>query len=176
MEKKDFEELYKRYAPMLYRIAFRMVKNDADALDIVQEAFIRIYNNLDRFRKQSNIQTWMYRIVMNLCYDHFRRRKKITFIPEHEIFKNDEENLQFTTNNVNEFENLENQRKQNLQKALEHLTLRQRTVFNLRIYEELSYEEIASIMKIKIGTAKATFFQAVEKIKQIMKEIQKHEM
>ncbi len=94
MEKKDFEELYKRYAPMLYRTAFRMVKNDADALDIVQEAFIRIYNNMDRFRKESNIKTWMYRIVMNLCYDHFRRRKKVTFIPEDEIFKNDEEQVQ----------------------------------------------------------------------------------
>ncbi len=74
------------------------------------------------------------------------------------------------------FESLENQRKQNLQKAVEYLTLRQRTIFNLRIYEELSYEEIATIMKIKIGTAKATFFQAVEKIKQVMKEMEKNEM
>ncbi|HOL50013.1 MAG TPA: sigma-70 family RNA polymerase sigma factor, partial [bacterium] len=64
-------------------------------------------------------------------------------------------------------------RRQTLQRALEHLTVRQRTVFNLRIYEELSYEEIAKIMKIKVGTAKATFFQSVEKIKTIMKEMEK---
>ncbi|MCX7706104.1 MAG: RNA polymerase sigma factor [bacterium] len=178
MKKKDtdFEDLYKKYAPMLYRTAFRMVKNDADALDIVQEAFIRIYSNLDRFRKQSNIQTWMYRIVMNLCYDHFRRRKKVTFVSENEIFKNDENQVRFVSNSINEFENLENQRKQNLQRAVEHLTLKQRTVFNLRIYEELSYEEISRIMKIKVGTAKATFFQAVEKLKNIMKEMEKNEM
>ncbi|MCM8758324.1 MAG: RNA polymerase sigma factor [Candidatus Omnitrophica bacterium] len=176
MERKDFEELYKMYAPVLYRTAFRMVKNDADALDIVQEAFIRIYNNFDKFKRRSSIQTWMYRIVMNLCYDYFRRKKKVTFVSEDEIFKDGEEQGQFTKNNLNDFENLEDKRKQNLQKALEHLTLRQRTVFNFRIYEELSYEEIASIMKIKVGTAKATFFQAVEKIKQIMKEMEKNEM
>lgn len=172
-KKEEFEQLYKKYAPMLYRTAYRMVKNDADALDIVQEAFIRIYNSLHGFRKQSNIQTWMYRIVMNLCYDYFRRRKKISFVSENEIFDRDEHQEKLASSNINEIEDIENQRKQNLQKALEHLTLRQRTVFNLRIYEELSYEEIARIMKIKTGTAKATFFQTVEKLKHIMKEMEK---
>ncbi|MCM8825742.1 MAG: sigma-70 family RNA polymerase sigma factor [Candidatus Omnitrophica bacterium] len=173
MEKKEFEQIYKKYANMLYRTAYRMVKNDADALDIVQEAFIRIYNGFDRFRNQANIQTWMYRIVMNLCYDYFRRKKRISFISENQIFDPEGSENSFTVDSINEFENLEEQRKQNLQKALEHLTLRQRTVFNLRVYEELPYEEIARIMKVKIGTAKATFFQAVEKLKIIMKEMEK---
>ncbi|MCM8764280.1 MAG: RNA polymerase sigma factor, partial [Candidatus Omnitrophica bacterium] len=84
MDKKEFEQIYKKYVDMLYRTAYRMVKNDADALDIVQEAFIRIYNGLDKFRNQANIQTWMYRIVMDLCYDHCRRRKKGSFISENE--------------------------------------------------------------------------------------------
>ncbi|MCM8821743.1 MAG: sigma-70 family RNA polymerase sigma factor [Candidatus Omnitrophica bacterium] len=173
MEKKEFEQIYKKYANMLYRTAYRMVKNDADALDIVQEAFIRIYNGFDRFRNQANIQTWMYRIVMNLCYDHFRRRKKVSFVSEQEIFDPDGNQESLAGDNINEFADLEEQRKKNLQKALELLTLRQRTVFNLRIYEEFSYEEIARIMKVKIGTAKATFFQAVEKLKIIMKEMEK---
>ncbi len=173
MDKKEFEEIYKKYAPMLYRTAYRMMKNDADALDIVQEAFIRIYNGIDGFRKQSDIRTWMYRIVMNLCYDHFRRRKKVAFVSEQDFFDSDSNKSTFATDSINEFDDLENQRRQNLQKALEYLTLRQKTVFNLRIYEELSYEEIAKIMKIKIGTAKATFFQAVEKLKIIMKEMEK---
>jgi len=173
MDEKEFEKLYQRYAPVLYRTAYRMLKNDADALDIVQEAFIRIYNGLSKFRKQSNIQTWMYRIVMNLCYDHFRRKKKITFVSEQEIFNPDQEKENFATEAFSDFNEVESRRKQNLQKALEQLTLRQKTIFNLRIYEELTYEEIAKIMKIKVGTAKATFFQAVEKIKTIMKEMEK---
>jgi len=173
MEKKEFEELYKRYAPVLYRTAYRMVKNDADALDVVQEAFIRIYNGLSKFRNESHIQTWMYRIVMNLCYDYFRKRKKITFVSEQELFDPEagQESLQNISNR--DADEISQMRRQTLQRALEHLTVRQRTVFNLRIYEELSYEEIAKIMKIKVGTAKATFFQSVEKIKTIMKEMEK---
>ncbi|HOJ31156.1 MAG TPA: RNA polymerase sigma factor [bacterium] len=173
MDKKEFEELYKRYAPVLYRTAYRMVKNDADALDVVQEAFIRIYNGLSKFRNESHIQTWMYRIVMNLCYDYFRKRKKITFVSEQELFDPEagQESLQNISNR--DADEISQMRRQTLQRALEHLTVRQRTVFNLRIYEELSYEEIAKIMKIKVGTAKATFFQSVEKIKTIMKEMEK---
>ncbi|MCM8788643.1 MAG: RNA polymerase sigma factor [Candidatus Omnitrophica bacterium] len=173
MDKKEFEQIYKMYADMLYRTAYRMVKNDADALDIVQEAFIRIYNGIDKFRNQSNIRTWMYRIVMNLCYDHFRRRKKVSFISENEEFNLDGKQESFASDSINEIDNLEEQRKQNLHRALEYLTFRQRTVFNLRIYEELPYEEIARIMRVRIGTAKATFFQAVEKLKVIMKEMEK---
>jgi len=173
MDKKEFEELYKRYAPVLYRTAYRMVKNDADALDVVQEAFIRNYNGLSKFRNESHIQTWMYRIVMNLCYDYFRKRKKITFVSEQELFDPEagQESLQNISNR--DADEISQMRRQTLQRALEHLTVRQRTVFNLRIYEELSYEEIAKIMKIKVGTAKATFFQSVEKIKTIMKEMEK---
>ena len=173
MDKKEFEELYKRYAPVLYRTAYRMVKNDADALDVVQEAFIRIYNGLSKFRNESHIQTWMYRIVTNLCYDYFRKRKKITFVSEQELFDPEagQESLQNISNR--DADEISQMRRQTLQRALEHLTVRQRTVFNLRIYEELSYEEIAKIMKIKVGTAKATFFQSVEKIKTIMKEMEK---
>lgn len=173
MDNKEFEQLYKKYAPMLYRTAFRMVKNEPDALDIVQEAFIKIYNGIEKFRNESNIRTWMYRIVMNLCYDYFRKRKKIRFVSEQEIFNSDGKQDVFASNENIDLEEIENQRRQNLQKALENLTLRQKTVFNLRIYEELSYEEIARIMKVKVGTAKATFFQAVEKLKIIMKEMEK---
>ncbi|HOK80389.1 MAG TPA: RNA polymerase sigma factor [bacterium] len=173
MNNKEFEKLYKRYAPVLYRTAYRMVKNDADALDIVQEAFIRIYNGLSKFRNESHIQTWMYRIVTNLCYDYFRKRKKITFVSEQELFDPDAGQESFQNIHIRDVNEIEQTRKQNLKRALEHLTLRQRTVFNLRIYEELSYEEIAKIMKVKVGTAKATFFQSVEKIKAIMKEMEK---
>ncbi|HPP66604.1 MAG TPA: RNA polymerase sigma factor, partial [bacterium] len=164
MDKKEFEYIYKTYMPILYRTAYRMVKNDADALDIVQDAFIRILNGLKNFRNQANIQTWMYRIVMNLCYDYFRKRKKIVFVSEKDIFDSETGAETPATDDIKRME-IENQRKQNLHIALERLTLRQKTVFILRIYEELSYQQIAKIMKIKIGTAKATFFQAVEKIK-----------
>ncbi len=86
MEKEKFEQLYKLYAPMLYRVAYRMVKNYADAMDIVQEAFIRIYNSYDRFKEASHIKTWMYRIVMNLCYDYFRKKKKVSTVSDQEFF------------------------------------------------------------------------------------------
>jgi len=176
MDNKEFEQLYKRYAPMLYRTAYRMVKNDADALDIVQDAFIRIFNSFTKFRNEANVQTWMYRIVMNLCYDYFRKRKKVLFVSERDISDYDNNQQIPSDDNVEKIADLENQRKQNLQIALDKLTLRQRTVFNLRIYDELSYEDISKIMNIKIGTAKATFFQAVEKLKIIMKEMEKNEL
>lgn len=173
MDKKEFEHFYKKYASMLYRTAYRMVKNDADALDIVQDAFIRIFNSLEKFRNESHIKTWMYRIVMNLCYDYFRKRKRILFVSEKDIFDSEVDQQISVNENGGKFIELENQRKLNLKTALERLTLRQKTVFNLRIYEEMSYEEISKIMKIKVGTAKATFFQAVEKLKIIMREMEK---
>ena len=115
MDNKEFEQLYKRYAPMLYRTAYRMVKNDADALDIVQDAFIRIFNSFTKFRNEANVQTWMYRIVMNLCYDYFRKRKKVLFVSEKDISDYDNNQQVPLDDNVEKITDLENQRKQNLQ-------------------------------------------------------------
>jgi RNA polymerase sigma-70 factor (ECF subfamily) len=162
-EDPGFEKFYQQYAAQLHKTAYRMVENNADAMDIVQEAFLRAMKGFPKFRNESQVKTWLYRIVMNLCYDHFRKRKKISFLPDDQLpaRQTAEEN----------FEEKEKRtvRVECLRRSLDALTGRQRAVFTLRIYQELSYDEISRILGIRIGTAKATYFQAVEKLKTAMR-------
>ncbi|MCL4377583.1 MAG: RNA polymerase sigma factor [Actinobacteria bacterium] len=167
-KENKLEEAYYKYAQLLYNTAFRLLQNNDDSLEIVQEAFLRALNSFSKFRNQAKIQTWLYRITINLCYDRLRGKKRITFIPEQKlIFQFDK-----TVENMKEPEKQE-EKMLMLDKAIESLTLKQKTIFTLRIYNDLPYEEIAKIMKVKTGTAKAAFSQTVEKLKNILKLMEK---
>jgi RNA polymerase sigma-70 factor (ECF subfamily) len=167
-EENRLEEAYYKYAPMLYNTTFRLIQNNEDSLEIVQETFLRALNSFSSFRNQAKIQTWLYRIVINLCYDRLKKKKRVTYIPEEKlIFQIDK--------NADNFKKSEWQEEKILKinKAIESLTLKQKTIFTLKVYNDLSYEEISKIMKVKIGTAKATFFQTVEKLKNIIELMEK---
>ncbi|HOL21852.1 MAG TPA: RNA polymerase sigma factor [bacterium] len=158
-EKKiAFEGFYKEYAGKLYGVAFRLVNNRQDAMDIVQESFVRAYQNWEKFRNESAVSTWMYKITLNLSYDFLKKRSRNGTLPVEKDFE--DERLHISEKNI-----IESDMADNIKKEIDNLTPKQKAVFILKCYEELTYEEIARITKSRVGTVKATYFQVIQKIK-----------
>lgn len=158
----------RKYQKFVYATAFRYLKNESDADDATQEAFIKALNNLHKFRKDSAVSTWLYRIVSNICKNIIRKRKVMS------IFSYSDETEEFydlassELSPEQELENLEFQNK--FLKALDSLPAKQRETFALRYYEELPYEEISKMLGTTVGGLKANYYQAVKKLGKMLKD------
>ncbi|MCM8768446.1 MAG: RNA polymerase sigma factor [Candidatus Omnitrophica bacterium] len=163
-EQIDFENCYQEFAPRLFAVAYRLLRNQTDALDVVQESFLRAFRKRNNFRGRAKVSTWLYRIVTNRCYDVLRKRsreKKIEY----------GENYHAKSAGFNGEHWLQQEKMiAMVRQEMEKLTEKQKTVFILRVYEELPYDEIARITHSRVGTVKATFFQSVMKIRKGLKE------
>ncbi|MCM8818385.1 MAG: RNA polymerase sigma factor [Candidatus Omnitrophica bacterium] len=165
-DKKIFEEYYITHANKIYSVVYRMVNNHQDAIDIVQEVFLRAYKNMDSFKGLSKFSTYLYRIALNLTYDFLRKKKK-----GRKIENLDHEDFSFYSFNTNFEKNLyDDQIVEDIKKEIENLTDKQKTIFILKTYEELTYEEIARILRKRVGTIKATYFQSLQKIRENLKK------
>ncbi len=160
----EFDVYYRQLAPKLFGVAFRMLQNQSDALDVVQECFLRAFRSWEKFRSRSKVSTWLYRITMNLCYDQLRKRNRERRIENADSY-------QIKSDNFNGEWNLRQEKLVNqVKEEMEKLTPKQKTIFILRLYEELPYAEIARITRSRVGTVKATFFQTVLKLRKGLKE------
>lgn len=135
-----------------------MVIDHDDANDLVQTTFIKAWKGLENFREDSQVFTWLYRIATNECLMHLNNKKKRFFLPigdvEHEL----------TSKLDNEPSLKANQLEMKLQKAILSLPEKQRTVFNLRYYDEMKYEQMSEVLGTSVGALKASYHHAVQKI------------
>ena len=164
-EESAFTDLVNRYKKRIYYLAYSLTNNHADALDLSQEAFIRAYRSIPRFRGKSSFYTWLYRITVNLCLNHFKKkakRKEVSFDERIEVAQVD-----WWSNPKKALENKELQ--EHLTKAINALSPRQKTVFTLRHLEGLSHKETASILGCSIGNVKANLFLALQKLRERLK-------
>lgn len=154
-----FEELFDRYRTMTYRFAYQMVGRRDDAEDIVQEAFVRAYQNLHRYRDEAKFTTWLLRIVTNLCTDESRKYQRRTALEQQEAAGA----LDWMTigEAENPVDNLEDERRKlALRKAMNALPAHHRTMIVLRDIEEKEYPEIAGILGCTVGGAKLRVLRA----------------
>lgn len=159
-----FEALFERHRALVYRFAYQMVPKRDDAEDIVQEAFIRAYQNLHRYRDEAKFTTWLLRIVTNLCTDQARMSTRRQNLEQQEASGA----LTWMTEGVTEdpVENLEQQRRvEALRRALNALPIHHRTVIVLRDIEERDYEEISRILGCTVGGAKLRVLRARRALK-----------
>ncbi len=159
---EGFRMLVDKFQSSMYWHIRRMVVSHEDAEDVLQETFIRIFRYLSEFRFESSLSTWIYRIVTNECIRFLNKKKE-------EILSSEE--LQDDLINklmASEYVDYENEMEVKFQQAILRLPEKQRIVFNLRYYDELSYEEISSITESKVETLKANYHFAKEKIKEYM--------
>jgi RNA polymerase sigma-70 factor (ECF subfamily) len=155
----SFNELVGRYQEKLYWIARRFVNDHDQANDIVQEVFVKVYSALKKFRGESSVYTWLYRITVNVALSALRKQRIRDFVRIDKFFETaDDENEQPDAI----FEKDEQQKL--IEEAIEKLPEKQKSVFILRYHEELSYEEISLILKTSVGGLKANYFHAVKKI------------
>lgn len=166
-----FKELFDRYHRRAYAVAFGVVKNKQDALDIVQDAFIKVHRHIQSFQGSSSFYTWLYRIVMNLAIDHVRRHKKGKDLDYDDRVGRSEEDVAGDGSIVPRMAEanprktvLRKELTERIQKALEELPEYHRAVILLREVEGLSYEEMAQILKVPKGTIMSRLFHARRKM------------
>jgi RNA polymerase sigma-70 factor (ECF subfamily) len=156
-DSQAFGELVYRYQDRLYSAVVHIVHCRAEAEDVVQEAFVQAYVKLESFKHNSRFYTWLYRIAVNVSISHRRRRKVELSIEQNRDATGDEPLDAFTSPS----EPMElAERKQKLERALALLSEEHRSIIVLRHMEEFSYEEIANILEISVGTVRSRLHRA----------------
>ena len=173
-----FEELVARHRDKIYARAFSMLRNEDEAVDLSQEAWVKGWQRMNQFQGDDSFATWMTRIVINLCLDQLRKNKRIKADSIDEM--NEETGgveLQMPIINPNPTEGLERRElRQRIDKALGQLSYEHRTVLILHEFEELEYKEIAKRMECSIGTVMSRLFYARRKMANLMAGYKREEM
>jgi RNA polymerase sigma-70 factor (ECF subfamily) len=170
-DRSAFDSLVRRYDQSVLRLALHMLGNEQDAQDIHQEAFIKAYRHLGNFRFECSFYTWLYRIVTNLCLDQLRRRKSRREDPATTLDAGGDEmdlmaNIPDTRAMANPGRELDRKvMSESISDALNQLTPRERTVFELKHYQGLKLRTIGDMLNTTEETAKNTLFRATRKLR-----------
>jgi len=156
-----FDELMIRYERQIYRVCYRFVENRDDAMDLAQEVFIKAFEHLGSFRRESSLKTWLYRIAMNHCINHVKKHSQ-EFVEVNEYTGSVMSSVQLQLE--------EREEREHLRKMVQQLPPKQKAILELRINEHLSYEEIAHISGRSVSTIKASVFFALEKLRKLVKD------
>ena len=173
-----FEELVARHRDKIYARAFSMLRNEDDATDLSQEAWVKGWQRLHQFQGDSSFATWMTRIVINLCLDQLRKNKRVK---SESIDEMNEETggveRQMPVITPNPTEGLErSELRQRIDKALGQLSYEHRTVLILHEFEELEYKLIAKKMGCSIGTVMSRLFYARRKMAALLAGLKREEL
>jgi RNA polymerase sigma-70 factor (ECF subfamily) len=159
-----YNEIVLKYQQQVYWVIRKMVNSHDDADDLTQEVFIKVYSALKDFREESNLFTWLYRIATNYSINHIRKQKVRNTVSFEIVTEPIESGEKKSDEAIDE----ENRRKL-LMEAIETLPAQQRAVFNMRYYDELSYDDISKILNKSVGGIKANYFHAVKKLGEYLK-------
>lgn len=172
-DQKAFESLLMKYRNLVYHVMYKMVRNPQEAEDLTQEAFIKAFNALASFKEEFAFSTWLMKIATNNCIDFLRKRKLQTYsIDEPLQYKDQEVKIELPASDPTpEKRLLTAERKQMIDDAIDSLPPRYRQVIILRHKEEKSYEEIAELLELPLGTVKARIFRAREMLNKRIKDI-----
>lgn len=156
-----FEELVLRYEKKIYNYCFRMTNNEQDAEDLTQEVFIRVYKNLKSFKGNSHFSTWVYRIAHNICIDRYRRLKIPSISLSTGGFGEEDKEIEIASEELTpEDAVITREQQEMIMKCIAMLKPQYRSAIVLRDIQNYSYEEIARIMDIPIGTVKSHISRA----------------
>jgi len=169
-----FEELVRRYDRDVLRLALNLMKRTEDARDVYQEAFLKVYRNLHRFRFECSFYTWLYRIVTNVCLDHLRRRqaRPEDQAPELHAMHHEEGGTDFFERQREHRATLDPERhllgqeiKAKLAAAMKRLSPRERVVFEMKHYQGLKLRAIGDALGTSEETVKNSLFRATRKLR-----------
>jgi RNA polymerase sigma-70 factor (ECF subfamily) len=156
-----FDEIMIRYERQIYRVCYRFVDNRDDAMDLAQEVFIKAFEHLTTFRRESSLKTWLYRIAMNHCINHVKKHSQ-EFVEVTEFTGSIRASAQTLLE--------DREQREHFRRMVKRLPPKQKAILEMRINEQLSYEEIAKISGRSISTIKASVFFALEKLRKLVKE------
>lgn len=163
-QRRGFEKVVAQYSEQLYWQIRRMVYSHEDANDLLQNTFIKAWLNIDYFRGEAKLSTWLYRIALNECITFLDKQKSAVTISlddsEATVLQRLESDPYFSGDRI----------QMALQKAILSLPEKQRMVFNLKYFQEMKYEEMSEIFGTSVGALKASYHHAVKKIEKKLQE------
>ena len=159
-----FNMLVREYQQRVYWHIRKMIIDHDDSNDVTQEVFIKIHKYIDNFREDSKLFTWIYRIATNECLTFLQKKKRRFFLPIGDLTQELTSKLDTTPHISGDDIQLA------LQKAILKLPEKQRLVFNMKYYEDMTYEDMAEITNTSIGALKASYHHAVKKIENLLGE------
>lgn len=159
-KRKAQNQLYSQYCDAMYNICLRMLKNQADAEDVLQTSFVDVFRKLHQYRMEASIGAWIKRIVINNCLTFLRRKKPMNeWDDKYDAIDHDsdinERDVEFTI--------------QNIKQAMEKLSTGYRVSINLYLFEGLNHSEIAEYLDISVSTSKTQYHRAKKKLLEIIK-------
>ena len=159
-----FNILMEMYKEKVYWIIRRMVIDHDESNDISQEVFVKVWKNISKFKGDSKLYTWIFRIATNEALTYLRKKKRRFFIPiidvEDELASSLESDAYYSGDEI----------QMRLQKAILSLPEKQRLVFNMKYFEEMKYKDMSEVLEISVGGLKAQYHHAVKKIECFLKE------
>lgn len=161
---QGFRYLVLKYQERLYGHVRRMVNEHDDANDVIQNTFVKVFKNIQKFERNSQLYTWLYRIATNetITFLNKKKRKATTSIDDGDL------NMANRLSADSYFDG--NMAQTKLKRAIELLPEKQKLVFNMRYFEEMSYQEISNILETSVGGLKASYHHAVKKIENFLNE------
>ena len=175
-DEQAFERLVRTYDQSVLRIALNLLRSPEDARDVYQEAFLRVYRNINSFRFDCSFHTWLYRIVTNICLDHLRKRK---------VRREDPPVIDSAEGPIDRMERVEEESAHadperslfnvqlgaRIDKALGDLSPRERMVFELRHYQGLRLRKIGDVLGTSEEAAKNCLFRATQKMRTVLGDL-----
>ena len=166
-----WEKLVKRYETQIFNYSVRLTGNSSDAMDLMQEVFLGVYRNLHRFRGDAKFSSWIFRIAHNKAVDMNRRRRLMS----NQLRMNDDEFdildiLSGDTAHEPDEKLGTQQRNGKITRMLARLSLEQRLVVEFKVFQSLTFDEIAVIQDISANTVKTRFYTALKKLKAVSEE------
>jgi len=160
-DREAFDDLVVRHQRTVYRLCYRYVNDHADANDLTQEVFLKAWRGIGRFRGGSRFATWLYRIAVNACLNFRAARKaKTTELPETLPDPRPAESETL----------LERERARRVREAVARLPEKQRLTLILKIYDDLTHQEVAKVLGSSVGTVKANLFHALGNLRRLVAE------
>jgi RNA polymerase sigma-70 factor (ECF subfamily) len=171
-DENALQELLSKYKIAVYNLIYRMVKDKQEAEDLTQETFIKTFKSLPSFNEEYAFSTWIFKIATNNCIDFFRKRKLKTYSLDKPIqYKTSEIQQEHPDPDFNAEKNmLARERSDMIKKAIDSLPEKYKEAIVLRHRQEKSYEEIAEMLDLPLGTVKARIFRAREMLNKALKD------
>ena len=171
-DKNAFEGLVIENQKNVYNLALKMTRNEEDALDLSQEAFVKAYQQIRNFRGDSKFSVWLYRLTYNLCIDFLRRKPKTDSVSlYYEDDGGDTAPLEIPDlRNLPENSTIRSEMRKNISESINELPLKHREAIVMREIAGMSYEEIAKTLRINVGTVKSRLARSRLKLIEILKE------
>jgi RNA polymerase sigma factor (sigma-70 family) len=161
---KAFKELYLRFAKTMLNICMRIVNNESEAEDILQESFLKAFQNISQFENEASFGSWLKRVVINHSIDTIRKKKNITFVSLDHTLEHPENDESGETGEEVFYEI------GSVRDCIQELPDGYRIVITLYLFEEYSHKEIAALLNISEGTSKSQYNRAKKKLVKLIKE------